>query len=193
MNKIESKTDVTYEYIKDGLRTGKWMFGDDLIVTDIAEALDVSRRPVLDALKRLEAEYFVEIIPQTGSRVKAYSELEMYDHFLTSMSFEGLSAYLAAQRREELDINQLFQLNENLRKIIDEEPFSVDHYLYEKRRFHQAIMNMAKSDKLQSMIKNQWDLNDFFLKNVPVIHPSLKVTILEQELIIEKIKNKDEE
>lgn len=65
-----SKTIRTYEYIKDGLISGKWTFGDEISVIEIAEELEVSRRPVIDALKRLEAEYFVEIVPQTGCRVK---------------------------------------------------------------------------------------------------------------------------
>ncbi len=84
MNKMDlslSKTIRTYEYIKDGLKSGRWVFGDEISVVEVADELEVSRRPVIDALKKLEAEYFVEIVPQTGCRVKKYSQDEMADHF----------------------------------------------------------------------------------------------------------------
>ncbi len=193
MNKMDlslSKTIRTYEYIKDGLKSGRWVFGDEISVVEVADELEVSRRPVIDALKKLEAEYFVEIVPQTGCRVKKYSQDEMADHFLTVMALEGMAAYLAAQRREDREVNELYLINEQLEKVINER-FSRDRYFHENRELHYVILKMSRSEKLLSMTKSQWDLNDFFLCNIPLLEQNLNRTITEHEMIIEKIADKD--
>ncbi|MEH7255139.1 GntR family transcriptional regulator [Neobacillus niacini] len=186
-----SKTLRTYEYIKEGLQSGRWTFGDVISVVEIANELDVSRRPVIDALKRLETEYFVEIVPQTGCRVKNYSKDEMFDHFLTVMVLEGMSAYLAAQRRNESEIEVLYQINQELNRVVEKQPFSSENYFAVNRRLHGQILQMARSEKLQEITSSQWDLNDFFLANIPLIHEKLSQTISEHELIFEKIFKKD--
>lgn len=185
-----SKTNRTYEYIKEGLKSGKWVFGDEISVVEIANELGFSRRPVIDALKKLESEYFVEIVPQTGCRVKTYSQNEMYDHFLTVTALEGMAAYLAAQRREEHQVDELFAINEQLRKVIQED-FSREKYFQENRRLHYVILQMSRSEKLSDMTRSQWDLNDFFLSNLSLFEQDLSRTLTEHEMIIEKIAEKD--
>lgn len=190
MNLMLSKTNQAYEYIKEGLKSGKWLFGDEISVVEIANELGFSRRPVIDALKKLEAEYFVEIIPQTGCRVKKYSQDEMFDHFLTVMALEGMAAYLASQRREDHEVNELFFINEQLRRVIQED-FSREKYFHENRRLHYVILKMSRSKKLLNMTQSLWDLNDFFLVNMSLFQQDLSRTIIEHEMIIEKIAQKD--
>ncbi|WP_041267776.1 MULTISPECIES: GntR family transcriptional regulator [Bacillales] len=189
-NLMLSKTNQAYEYIKEGLKSGRWTFGDQISVVEIANELGFSRRPVIDALKKLEAEYFLEIIPQTGCRVKSYSQDEMFDHFLTVMALEGMAAYLAAQRREDHEVNELISINEQLRRVIQEN-FSKEKYFQENRRLHYVILQMSRSKKLLDMTQSQWDLNDFFLVNVSLFQQDLSRTIIEHEMIIEKIAKKD--
>ncbi len=193
MNKIDlalSKTNRTYEYIKEGLKSGTWIFGDVISVVEIADELGVSRRPVIDALKKLESEYFVEIVPQTGCRVKKYSQDEMFDHFLTVMALEGMAAYLAAQRREDHEVKELRVINEKLKSVVRED-FSREKYFLENRRLHAVILSMSRSEKLSNMTQSQWDLNDFFLGNISLFEQNLSRTITEHEMIIEKIAEKD--
>ncbi|MBE3554263.1 MAG: GntR family transcriptional regulator [Thermicanus sp.] len=190
MNLALSKTNLAYDYLKEGLKSGKWEFGDEISVVEIANKLGFSRRPVIDALKKLEAEYFVEIIPQTGCRVRKYSQDEMYDHFLTVMALEGMAAYLAAQRREDHEVKQLYAINEELRKVV-EENFTTEKYFQENQRLHSMILQMSKSKKLFAMTQSQWDLSDFFLVNTSLFQQDLSRTIFEHEMIIEKIADKD--
>lgn len=86
--------------------------------------------------------------------------------FLTVMALEGMAAYLAAQRREDREVNELYLINEQLEKVINER-FSRDRYFHENRELHYVILKMSRSEKLLSMTKSQWDLNDFF----PLQHP----------------------
>ena len=94
-----SKTNYAYEYIKKKLKAGECRFGEEISVIEIAKELGYSRRPVIDALKKLELEHFVEIVPQTRCRVINYTREQMYDHFLTVMALEGMGAKLAAEKK----------------------------------------------------------------------------------------------
>lgn len=193
MNKLYqtlSKTNQAYEYVKEGLKSGKWIFGDEISVVAVSDELGFSRRPVIDALKKLESEYFVEIVPQTGCRVKEYSQQEMFDHFLTVIALEGMAAYLAAQRRNEDEVYELFFINEQLRRVIKED-FSREKYFLENRRLHYVILEMSRSENLLNITQSLWDLNDFFLVNISLFEQDLNRTITEHEMIIEKIAEKD--
>ncbi len=192
MDKMIPKTIQAYEYVKSGLKTGKWLFGDELLVMDISKEMNFSRRPVIDALKKLEMERFVEIIPQTGCRVVNCTKEQMVNHFQIGMCLEGLAAGLAARRREDTEVQELIAINESLKSIITTTPFSYEHYFAENRKLHEAILRMAGSEELLQFTKSMWDLNDFYLVNSFQFKTHLAQSISEHDVIIAKIKNKDE-
>jgi DNA-binding GntR family transcriptional regulator len=194
-NKLEdsglSKTNYAYEYIKKGLKGGKWKFGEEISVIGTAKELGYSRRPVIDALKKLELEHFLEIVPQTGCRVINYTKEQIYDHFLIAMVLEGMAAQLAAERGQESEIEKLYQFNSELKHLTMTDNFAKDEYFAINRKLHHAILSMARSEKLYNLTKNQWDLNDFYLINVSLFEHEVSQTIAEHQTIIDKIKMRD--
>ena len=48
------KSVLVYEEMKEEILTGKWKFGKKILVNELIEKYDVSRRPVMDAMKMLE-------------------------------------------------------------------------------------------------------------------------------------------
>lgn len=185
-----SKTDQAYEYIRKGLLSGRWSFGQEISVVEIAETLGFSRRPVIDALKRLEIEQFVEIIPQTGVYVKQYSQDEILDHFTTVMALEGLAAYLAAERGQGEQTEELKAANRALAEVVARE-FTKEEYFARNRQFHYVLLLMARSKKLMALLPAQWNLNDFFLTNIAFFNQDFKRTIDEHESVIQAIERHD--
>ncbi|QZA33813.1 GntR family transcriptional regulator [Hydrogenibacillus sp. N12] len=161
-----------------------------MTVVEIAETLGFSRRPVIDALKRLEVEQFVEIVPQTGVFVKRYTEEEILDHFTAVMALEGLAACLAAERGQPEQLDALKAANRELEEVVSR-PFKKEEYFSCNRRFHYVILRMAQSKKLMSLLPAQWNLNDFFLTNISFFEQDFKRTIGEHERIIEAIAHRD--
>ncbi|GCL72094.1 GntR family transcriptional regulator [Paenibacillus naphthalenovorans] len=186
-----SKTNHAYEYIKKSLKNGRWKFGEEISVIETAKELGYSRRPIIDALKKLELENFVEIVPQTGCRVVNYTKEQMHDHFLFVMVLEGMAAQLAAERRLDSEVEQLYQINNELHQLVTKENFAKDEYFVMNRKLHHAILKMARSEKIYNLTKNQWDLNDFYLINVSLFEHDATQTIEEHKNIIDKIKMRD--
>lgn len=84
--------------IKKAILTSRYHPGDRLVEGNLAEWLGVSRNPVREALRQLEAEGFVEIAPRRGASVATIGLREAHDLFEVRGALEALSARLAASR-----------------------------------------------------------------------------------------------
>ena len=82
--------------MKKEILTGKWKFGEKILVNKLIEKYDVSRRPVMDGMKMLENDGFIEIIPQSGCKIVNYSKKNILDQLLLSSYIESLCTELAA-------------------------------------------------------------------------------------------------
>jgi DNA-binding GntR family transcriptional regulator len=77
---------------------GHWPPGQRLIETQVAEELGVSRNPVREAFRSLQAEGFIELEPRRGARVAVLSPDEAGHLFDVRGALESLAAGLAARR-----------------------------------------------------------------------------------------------
>ena len=64
--------DVVFNTIKDGILTGRLKPGERLLENQLAEELGVSRTPIREALRMLEIENLVDLIPRKGAQRKGY-------------------------------------------------------------------------------------------------------------------------
>ena len=170
------KSFAVYEEIKKSLMRGKWNFGEKIPVNDLIEEFKVSRRPVMDALKMLENEGYIEIIPQSGCKVVDYVKSEVLDQLMTSAGLEAFSAGLAAVNHTDAEMEELEALQANIRK--DSGKLADKYFYFEyNQQFHYQIAVMTHSKKLLKLAMQMWDLNDFFLLNL-VDH--MKFDVMEQ-------------
>ncbi len=90
----------------------------------------------------------MEIVPQTGCRVKKSTRRNIWSIiFLTVMALEGMAAFLAAQRREDHEVQELYMINEQLAKLVQEHD-SKDRYFNKNREWHYGILKMSRSEKI---------------------------------------------
>jgi DNA-binding GntR family transcriptional regulator len=90
------------EPVVDGLRAlilnGRYATGSRLAEIELATTLGVSRTPIREALRLLAAEGLVELTPNKGARVMAWSAAELEEVFALRAVVEGLAARRAADR-----------------------------------------------------------------------------------------------
>lgn len=92
--------DVVREELRRQILDGTLAPGARLVEDRVAEVLGVSRNPVREALRALEAEGFVEIVPRRGAVVATYTEEEMEDAYEVGLALETVAARLAARRSD---------------------------------------------------------------------------------------------
>lgn len=97
----EDESDGLVDYIAG--RIQRWIVEGELPVgawlrqSRIAENLGVSRTPVREALRKLQAAGFVEVLPRRGAVVKGLDARKLKDAFVVRAELEGLAAEIAAE------------------------------------------------------------------------------------------------
>lgn len=85
----------------------------------LAEQLGVSRTPIREAIRKLELEGLVVMLPRKGAYVANMSLKDIIDVLEIRSSLEGLAAYLAAERIHEEDAKKLQDIAEDFKRSIE--------------------------------------------------------------------------
>ena len=75
-SRAQSLAGQVADFIVDGIASGAYAFGQRLIETDLARQLDVSRVPIREALKMLEAQGILVVTPHRGAHVAEFDSLK---------------------------------------------------------------------------------------------------------------------
>lgn len=141
--------------IKQAILSARYRPGDRLVEGNLAEWLGVSRNPVREALRQLEAEGFVEIAPRRGASVATIGLQEAHELFEVRAALEALSARLAANRADGDDVASLEKI------VVRGEKAARDGRLQElpelNTQFHLRMVELAGNRQLARMIS---DLRD---------------------------------
>lgn len=100
-----------YQRLKDDILGGKYKDKEELREIAISEELGVSRTPVREALRQLELEKLVTIIPNKGAFVNEISGKDIKDVYMIRSRLEGMCARLAC---ENITDKQIEELEENV-------------------------------------------------------------------------------
>lgn len=182
-----------YASIKRQLLDGLYATGTWLPVDDLAREFGVSRQPVMDAIKRLTIEGFVEIVPQVGSRIRQHSTDDVKDFFDFFALGESYIARTAALRADADDILELRLVSAQLSVLprINKPPSEVAKlYRALNRKLHSQISQSAKSPILAEMVEGLRDRADFFITSYASVDDRLLDALSEHEAIIDAIEQR---
>lgn len=87
-----SASDRAYEWIRDAILTGVFQEGDFLDEVDLSHEVGTSRTPVREALHKLQAERYIEILPRRGAQVHVISARELEEVYATRLVIESHAA-----------------------------------------------------------------------------------------------------
>jgi DNA-binding GntR family transcriptional regulator len=98
---------VAYERIRQAIVEGRYSPGQRLIEQRIGAEFGLSRTPVRESLRRLEAEGLVHSEPNRGAVVRSVSVEEIADLYGLRARLEAYAAELAATRANEADLARI--------------------------------------------------------------------------------------
>ena len=96
-----------FQEIREDILKGKFKENEELREATLGKELGVSRTPVRDALRQLELEGLVHIIPNKGAYVTGITEKDVHDIYMTRSMLEGLCARWAAEHISEEQIQEM--------------------------------------------------------------------------------------
>ncbi|MBP3886464.1 MAG: GntR family transcriptional regulator [Cellulosilyticum sp.] len=183
--------DIVFQTLRNAIIIGELQPGERLMETQLAEKLGVSRTPIREAIRKLELEGLVIMVPRKGAQVAQFTEKDIQDVLEVRAALESLAAKLACKRMDDRSFLKL-QLaiaeysyaakNKDLEMMIEKDV-----------EFHDIICNATQNDKLIQLFNNlKEQVNRYritYLKNVE----DSETVEAEHLAILEALKNKDED
>lgn len=169
--------------------SGKWRPGEIISTYALAEELGVSRTPVGEAVKRLEAEGILEIVPQVGCVVRGPEPEEVRETFLIRAALEGLAAEFVASRATEGDLEALSSILEASREAGESE--DAGRYAELNRSFHNSIARISGFRSLEQTLATLWQLNSYQIASIPFFEERFEDSIREHRTILEHLREHD--
>ncbi|HHW57606.1 MAG TPA: GntR family transcriptional regulator [Clostridia bacterium] len=183
--------DVVFDYMKNAIITGKLQPGERLMEVQLAEKLGVSRTPVREAIRKLELEGLVVMVPRKGAYVADLDAKDLLNVLEVRSSLEGLAASLAAERITDEEIEKLKKIVEEFRLKMEEG----DNEALVKldKEFHDLIFAASRNDKLMQIMNNlQEHVHRFRVKYINDEKKAKKI-YQEHKKIAEVITSRDTE
>jgi DNA-binding GntR family transcriptional regulator len=144
--------EIVFEALRNAIIERRLEPGDRLMEVQLAEAMGVSRTPVREAIRRLELEGFVVMIPRRGAYVAQLSLKDIADAFEIRGALEGLAAGLAAERATDEEIEQLERVIARTSDCLDKG--DADKAVELDIEFHEVIYEASRNQRLTQIISN---------------------------------------
>lgn len=146
--------DKAYTRIRAGIVSGELEPGHHLKEEELAELCEVSRTPIRDALRKLEADYFVERHDNQRVFVASWTNEDIEDIFTLRAMLEGFAAARAANAITAEQLEEMRGHHEAIKRaILPDGSIDPDVFMEHNRAFHKIIIDAAKSGRLASMLQ----------------------------------------
>ena len=183
-----------FQKIREDILNGKYRENDELRENTIGKELGVSRTPVREALRQLELEGLVTIIPNRGAYVTGISNKDIWDIYVIRSMLEGLCARWAAKNITDAQLDELEEtilLSEFQMK--KESGFSAEQVAALDGRFHSILYEASGSRILDHVLTDFHNYVQTARRSSVVSEDRARKSIREHRQILRAIKDRDEE
>lgn len=143
--------DQIREQLRKRIIDGRLPPGARLVERELAAELGVSRVPVREAVRMLESEGFVQVVPRRGVVVKQLSRTDVEELFDVRESLEVLATRRAAENSRPADLRRLAQHLKKARRALD--TGKIEQFGDANEAFHDEIIALARNHLLAGMLE----------------------------------------
>lgn len=147
---MERAVDRAYSSIRSAILDGRYGPGARLGEAELAQLTEASRTPVREALRQLEVEGLVEVLPHRGARVSAFTADDLDEIYDLRMTLEALAAGRAATRIDPERIDRMAQLCDEMEAAAA--AGQLDAVAAANVAFHGIVREASASTRLTSML-----------------------------------------
>ena len=181
--------DVVSEALRQAIREGVLQPGERLMEIQLAAELGVSGTPIREAIRKLELEGFVVMVPRRGTYVADISLKDVVQVFEIRSALEELAAGLAAERITPDELEELERILVEINDYIARDDF--DKIVDADIRFHGILYKASRNNRLVDILRN---LREQMLRfrSISMHYPGrLAATWEEHRQLVECIANRN--
>ena len=191
MNEYLPLRDVVFNTLRQAILRGELKPGERLMEIQLANKLGVSRTPIREAIRKLELEGLVLMIPRKGAEVAEITEKSLRDVLEVRRALEELAVQLACEKITKEEIRELERVAKEFQQVVNSS--DITEIAEVDVCFHDIIYTATDNQKLIQLLHNlreqMYRYRVEYLKRDGVF-PQL---ITEHEAIIRHIENNEKE
>lgn len=184
-----SSGEAAYVAVLQSIRSGQYRPGDRLREEDVGESLSLSRTPVREALRRLEADGIVEHRARIGAVVRELSHSEVVELYEMRVVLERTAAEFAAKHGTDAEFDTLEELND----MIEQERENAARAAGINQDFHKGLYHAGRN---RFLLESARALNNSLLLLGPTTFTDperIDVVIKQHRSIIDALRQGDVE
>ena len=142
--------DVVFNTLRTSILTGELKPGERLMEIHLADKLGVSRTPIREAIRKLELEGLVTMIPRRGAEVAQITEKNLRDVLEVRRALDALAVELACERITEDELAELKKACENFE--LETKRGNANQVAQADVELHDIILKASGNERLMQMI-----------------------------------------
>lgn len=146
--------DVVFVTLRRQILRGELKPGERLMEIDLANKLGVSRTPIREAIRKLEHEGLVVMIPRKGAHVADITQQELEDVLEIRLSLEVLAIEKATSRMTEKEIRSLKAAEAGFAELVERGNVDLDELGEADEHFHDIIYEGTGNRRLVQILNN---------------------------------------
>ncbi len=188
MNEYLPLRDVVFNTLREAILKGELKPGERLMEIQLADQLGVSRTPIREAIRKLELEGLVLMIPRKGAEVAKISEKNLRDVLEVRRSLEELATELACQRITDEEIADLEAAQQRFIEAVDRG--DATEIADTDEAYHDVIYQATNNDRLVQILNNLREQMYRYRLEYIKDESKRQILIVEHDQILKAIKNR---
>jgi DNA-binding GntR family transcriptional regulator len=152
LNEYLPLRDVVFNTLREAILKGELIAGERLMEKQLAERMGVSRTPIREAIRKLELEGLVVMIPRKGAEVARITHKDIKDVLEVRAALEELAVKIACNKITDEDLTKLKRTTEEFQIACNYK--DIDDIIKKDVEFHDIIFNSTENEKLIQIINN---------------------------------------
>ena len=181
--------DVVFNTLRQAILRGELKPGERLMEIQLANKLGVSRTPIREAIRKLELEGLVLMIPRRGAEVAEITEKSLRDVLEVRGALEELAVKLACQKITDEQIQELCMAEKEFEMALSSGDVTV--YAEADVKFHDVIYRATDNQRLIQLLFNLREQMYRYRVEYLKREESHGNLLIEHKKIIETITNRD--
>ena len=183
--------DVVFNTLRQAILRGELKPGERLMEIQLANKLGVSRTPIREAIRKLELEGLVLMIPRRGAEVAEITEKSLRDVLEVRGALEELAVKLACQKITDAQIAELRAAEKEFEMALQSGDVTV--YAEADVKFHDVIYRATDNQRLIQLLFNLREQMYRYRVEYLKREEAHETLLVEHKRIIETIANRDME
>ncbi len=181
--------EIVFESLREAIIGGVLRPGERMMEIQLAEEMGVSRTPVREAIRKLELEGFVVMVPRKGAYVAGISLKDINDVFEIRAALEALAAGLAAERMTEDELEQMERLLVRKAEIIENN--DLESIVEVDTDFHATLYKASRNERLIQILSNLREQIQRFRTTSLAVPGRMKDALEEHRKMVEALSERN--